>query len=85
MFGFIKKVFFTGLTILSSANPLNTTLFKCVSMTNQECKVRPHLLMLIVLSLYFILSVLKQVNAVVVITISMIHMQRFVFLMLQKT
>ena len=25
MFGFIKKVFFTGLTILSSVNPLNAT------------------------------------------------------------
>ena len=53
MFGFIKKVFFTGLTILSSLNlmnpvPLNaiqlsTTSFKCVSMTNQECKVRPEI------------------------------------------
>ena len=38
MFGFIKKVFFTRLTIsstLSSVNPL-----KCISMKNQECKVR---------------------------------------------
>ena len=34
-------MFFTGLTILSSVNPLNSSLFKCVSMTNQECKVRP--------------------------------------------
>ena len=39
---------FTGLTILSSVNPLNatqliTTPFKCVSMTNQECKVRPQM------------------------------------------
>ena len=39
---------FTGLTILSSVNPLNatqliTTQFKCVSMTNQECKVRPQM------------------------------------------
>ena len=25
MFGFIKKAFFTGLTILSSVNPLNAT------------------------------------------------------------
>ena len=40
MFGFIKKVFFTGLIILSSTNPPNATPFKCVSMTNQECKVR---------------------------------------------
>ena len=36
-------MFFTGLTILSSVNPLNSNLFKCVSMTNQECKVRPQI------------------------------------------
>ena len=39
---------FTGLTILSSVNPLNatqlsTTTSKCVSMINQECKVRPQM------------------------------------------
>ena len=35
-------MFLTGLTILSSVNPLNPipTSLKCVSMTNQECKVR---------------------------------------------
>ena len=43
MFGFIEKVLFTGLRILSSVNPLNTTPFKCISMTNQECKVRPEI------------------------------------------
>ena len=42
MFGFNKKVFFAGLTILSSINflnaiPLSTTPLECVSMTNQEC------------------------------------------------
>ena len=31
MFGFVKKVFFVGLTILSS----------CISMSNKECKTRP--------------------------------------------
>ena len=44
-------MFFRVLAILSCANPLraillsadtlNTTLLKCISMTNQECKVRP--------------------------------------------
>ena len=56
-------------------------------MNNQECKVKPETInvdekLLIVMSLYFILLVLKQVNAVVVVTISMIHMQKCVFLML---
>ena len=36
-------MFFTGLTILSTVNPLNSNLFKCVSMTNQEYKVRPQI------------------------------------------
>ena len=48
MFRFIKKAFFTGLTILLSVNPLsaaplNTTPFKCILMTNQECKLRPEI------------------------------------------
>ena len=41
IFRFVKKVFFVGLTILSSftnANALN-----CVSMNNQECKTRPEI------------------------------------------
>ena len=43
MFGFIKKIFSAGLTILSSVNPLNATPFKCVSLTNQKCKGRPQI------------------------------------------
>ena len=89
MFGFIKKVFFKGLTILSSidwlravplnaiplsAAPLNATLFKCASMTNQECKVRSQIVNVNSDGLYFILLVLKQVSVVVVLTISMMHM-----------
>ena len=79
MFGFIKKVFFTGLTILSTLMGVNS--LSCISVTNKECKV----FMLIVMSLYSIRLVLKKVNAVVVVTIPMIHMQKCVFLMLQKT
>ena len=45
MFGFVKKVFFTGLTVLSCVNPLSTaslnaTTLKYVWMDNQECRVR---------------------------------------------
>ena len=43
MFGFIEKVLFTELTTLSSVNPLNTTPFKCISMTNQKRNVRPEI------------------------------------------
>ena len=53
-------------------------------MTNKECKVRPEIVNvnLTVMNLYFILLVLKQVNVVVAVTVSMIHMQKYVFLML---
>ena len=38
MFSVVKKVFLLGLTVLSSSI---TGALKCVSMNNQECKVRP--------------------------------------------
>ena len=44
IFRVVKKVFFVGLTILSSftkANPLNATPLNCISMKNQEYKTRP--------------------------------------------
>ena len=44
IFGFVKKVFFVGLTILSSftnANSLNAIPLSCISMNNQERKTRP--------------------------------------------
>ena len=41
MFQFVKKAFFTGLTILS--NLLNANPLKCISMNNQEFKVRPEI------------------------------------------
>ena len=34
---------FVGLTILSNVNLLTVAPFKCISMTNQECKVRPEI------------------------------------------
>ena len=47
IFRFVKKVFFIGLTILS--NFTNTTLLSatplnCISMKNQECKIRPQVI-----------------------------------------
>ena len=68
IFGFVKKVFFVGLTILSNfTNPssLNVIPLSCISMNNQDLK----LLMFTVIIPYFILLVLKQVNVVAVVTI----------------
>ena len=39
MFGFMKKCFFTGLTFLSTFTSVNS--LSCVSMNNEELKVRP--------------------------------------------
>ena len=39
VFGFVKKVFFIGLTILS--NFTNASSLSCISMNNQTCKARP--------------------------------------------
>ena len=39
IFGFVKKVFFIGLKILSSFTHANS--LSCVSMNNQESKTRP--------------------------------------------
>ena len=39
MFGFVKKVFFRGLKILSSFTKANS--LSCITMKNQECKARP--------------------------------------------
>ena len=41
MFGFIKKCFFTGLGFSSTSTSIN--LLSCISMNNQECKVRPQI------------------------------------------
>ena len=38
MLGFIKRVFFTGLTVLSSVNLLTVTPLWCILMTNQNVK-----------------------------------------------
>ena len=52
---------------------MGVNLLSCISMKNQECKVRPQLLMLMEMILFVFLIVLKQVNAAVVATISIIH------------
>ena len=42
IFRFVKKVFFIGLTILSSFTSVNS--LSCISMNNQPCKTRPEII-----------------------------------------
>ena len=81
IFRFAKKVFFIGLTILSSFT--NTNSWSCVSMNNQYCKTTPQVVNVNGDEPAFFYLVLKQVNVVVVVIILTIRMQKFVFLMLQ--
>ena len=42
IFRFVEKVFFIGITILSSFTNANS--LSCISMNNQECKRRPQVI-----------------------------------------
>ena len=80
IFGFVKKVFFVGLTILSSFASLNS--LSCISMNNQERKTRPQVVNVNGDEPVFFPFSIKQVNVVVVVIISTICMQKSVLLML---
>ena len=81
IFGFVKKVFFTGLTILSDF--INANSLSCILMNNQECKTRPQTINVTGdEAVFFFHLVLKQVNVVVAVIIWTIRMQKFVFLIL---
>ena len=84
MFGFIEKIFLTGLTVLSCVNSLSATPLSCISMNNQSCKVRPEIINVNSDEPIFYPFSKKQVNAVITVTTSMIYMQKYVFLILQK-
>ena len=72
MFGFIKKVFSTAMTFFSF-NLLSVNSLKCISVKNQECKVREEVVNV---------NTNKPVEIVIM---SMIHMLDYVFQMLLKT
>ena len=78
MFVFVKKMLFAGLTILSSFTRVNSLI--CILMNNQECKTR---LQVVNVNgdepLLFPFSI--ETNVVVVV-MSIIRIQKFVFLML---
>ena len=68
MFGFVKKSFFVGLTILSSFTTVNSLSY--ISMNNQECKARPQVVNVNGDEpVFFFHLVWKQVNALIVVII----------------
>ena len=67
MLGFIKKYFFTRIAFLLVLMGVNS--LSCISMNNQECKVRPQIVNVNEMILCLSLLALKQVNTVVIATI----------------
>ena len=57
-------------------------MLSCISMNNHECKVRPQIVNVNGDDPVFSPLVLEQINAVVVATTSIMHMQNCVFLIL---
>ena len=80
IFGFVKKVFFIGLTILSDFTNGNS--LSCISMNNQECKTGPQVINVNGDEPVFSHLALKQVIVGVGVIILTIRMQKIVFLML---
>ena len=83
MYIFIKKIFCIGslfLSCLLSAIPLNAIPLRCFSWKNQGCKVTPKAVDININNpIFYPYNV--EINVVIVI-ILMIHMQKFVFLIL---
>ena len=80
MLRFIKKVFLTRSSFLTGL--VSTTALSYISMNNQACKVRPEIINVNNNEPVFYPFSIKQVNVVVAVTILMIHIQKYVFLML---
>ena len=58
MSGFIKKVFVVAMAFFNF-NLSNVNFLKCVSINNQECKIRSEIINVKLISLYFIPIVLQ--------------------------
>ena len=67
-------MFFTGLAFLSTLTSVNS--LSSISMNNEECKLWPQIFNVNGDDPVLFHLVLKQVNAVVAVTTSIIHMQK---------
>ena len=80
-FRFIKKIFFIGLPILSDFINTSSSLNR-ISMKNQECKTRPRIINVNSNNPIFYPFSIKISNVVVTVIILIIHMKKFLFLIL---
>ena len=85
LFGFIKKVFFTTMTFFSF-NVLSVNSLECISMKNQEFKVREEVINVNANNpVFYPFSVKAVIIALEIVITAVIHMLDYVFQMLLKT
>ena len=77
-----EKSNFIGLTILS--NFTNASSLSCISMNNQACKAIPQVVNVNSNNSIFYSFSIKKVNVVAIVITLMVHMQEFIFLILQN-
>ena len=65
MFKFAKQIVISTMMFFNSL--LNVNPLECISLKNQECKVRPKIVDINSIILYFSLLVLRQINVVVTV------------------
>ena len=82
VFGFVKKVLFIGLTILS--NFTNVSSLSWISMSKQPCKARPEIVIVNSNEPVFHPFSIKTNKILAIVIILMIHIQKFAYLILQK-
>ena len=70
---------------VSGVNSLNAVP-ECISMNNEECKIRPEVINISSNELLFYTYIIKvKLNTVAVVIMLMIHIQNYAFLMLVRT
>ena len=82
MFKFIKQIFISIEMFFGSL--LNVNSLECISMKNQECKVRPEINDVSSNNHIFYPFSVKINKCSVIVIILMIHMQKYVFQILLK-
>ena len=84
MFRFIKKCFSTAMTFFNFNLP-NVNSLECISMNNQECKIRTERINLNTNEPNFYTYSIKKISAKAAVIQSLIHMLKYVSLMKLKT
>ena len=81
MFGFVKLIYYSAMIYFGCSWP-SVNSYQCISINNQGGKIRPQIVNLNSEEPVFFPFSIKISKCSVVVTISMIHMQSCVFMLL---